>query len=96
LYFQFDDLYSFNIDKVFPDPNPPISGEIFSSLRILIPGHDLLNTVHGLYESVKDVGQSTVIGGTSILGGLWTFMTGIFSLIFGSSLLLVIFGKPFL
>jgi len=43
---------------------------------------------------VKDVEQSTIIGGTSILGGLWTFMTGIFSLIFGSSLLLVLFGKP--
>jgi len=94
LYFQFDDLYSFNIDKVFPDPNPPISGEIFSSLRILIPGNDLFSTVHGSKGLVKDVEQSTIIGGTSILGGLWTFMTGIFSLIFGSSLLLVLFGKP--
>jgi len=94
LYVQFDDSYIFNIDKVFPDPNPPISGEIFSSLRILIPQDPGFFYLPGSFELVKDVEQSTIIGGTSILGGLWTFMTGIFSLIFGSSLLLVLFGKP--
>jgi len=94
LYVQFDDSYIFNIDKVFPDPNPPISGEIFSSLRIFIPPDSFELHLPGMNELVKDVGQSTIIGETSILGGLWTFMTGIFSLIFGSSLLLVLFGKP--
>ena len=87
-------MYIFNIDKVFPDPNPPISGETFSSLRILIPSDSFDFNLPGSLELVRDVEQSTIIGGTSILGGLWTFMTGIFSLVFGSSLLLVIFGKP--
>jgi len=47
-------------------------------------------------ELEKEVRQSTLLDGTSLLGGVWTFMTGIFSLIFGSSLLLVVFGKPYL
>ena len=94
LFVQFHDLNFFNIDKVFPDSNPPISGEIFSSLRIFIPADLFSVLLPGANELVRDIGQSTIIGETSILGGLWTFMTGIFSLIFGSSLLLVIFGTP--
>jgi len=94
IFVQFHDLNFFNIDKVFPDSNPPISGEFFSSLRIFIPADLFSVLLPGANESVRDVGQSTIIGETSILGGLWTFMTGIFSLIFGSSLLLVIFGTP--
>jgi len=84
----------FSIDKVSPDPSPPISGKNLSSLRIFIPSG--ANYLPRGLESVKEVKQSTILTGTSILGGLWTFMTGFFSLIFGSSLLLVVFGKPYL
>ena len=88
---QYEDSYTFSIDKVFPDPDPPILGENVSSLRIFIPSDTA--GLPGTNEVVKDVKQFSVLGGTSILGGVWTFMTGIFSLIFGSSLLLVIFGR---
>jgi len=75
---------------VFPDPDPPITGENVSSIRIFIPrvGYGLV-----MNELEKEVRQSTLLDGTSLLGGVWTFMTGIFSLIFGSSLFLVVFGK---
>jgi len=92
LYVQFHDSYIFNIDKVFPDPDPPMSGENLSSLRLFIPGE--LTLLPGSEETVKEVKEFSILTGTSILGGLWTFMTGIFSLIFGSSLLLVLFGEP--
>ena len=53
LYVQFQDSYFFNIGKVFPEPDPPISGEIFSSLRILIPGKSY--RISGSHELVKEV-----------------------------------------
>jgi len=92
LYIQYKDWYIFNIDKITPDPDPSISEKILSSLRIFIP-EDLV-LLPGSKVMIQDVRQSTILTGTSILGGLWTFMTGIFSLIFGSSLLLVLFGEP--
>ena len=92
LHVQFRDSYTFNIDKVFPDPDPPISGEILSSLRIFIPSDSSM--LYGSHKIEKEVKEFSILTGTSILGGLWTFMTGIFSLIFGSSLLLVLFGEP--
>ena len=75
---------------MFPDPDPPITGENVSSIRIFIArvGYGLV-----MNELEKEVRQSTLLDGTSLLGGVWTFMTGIFSLIFGSSLFLVVFGK---
>jgi len=91
LYVQFQDSYSFNIDKVFPDPEPPISGENSSSLRIFIPGYP--GDLPGSNELIKEVKPSSILTGISTLGGIWTFMTGIFSLVFGSPLLLVLFGK---
>ena len=72
---------------MFPDPDPPITGENVSSIRIFIArvGYGLV-----MNELEKEVRQSTLLDGTSLLGGVWTFMTGI---IFGSSLFLVVFGK---
>jgi len=48
--------------------------------------------LRGSTELIKEVEQSSILTGTSILGGLWTFMAGIFSFVFGSSLLLVLFS----
>jgi len=80
----------FNIDKVFPDHDPPISGENLSSLRILIPESPGL--ISGSNELVREV-KPSILTGISTLGGIWTFITSIFSLVFGSPLLLVLFGK---
>ena len=81
---------------MFPDPDPPITGENISSIRIFIPAGGSGLEIPGMNELEKEVRQSTLLDGTSLLGGVWTFMTGIFSLIFGSSLLLVAFGKSYL
>jgi len=81
---------------VFPDPDPPITGENVSSIRTFIPAVGYGLVIPGMTELEKEVRQSTVVDRTPLLGGVWTFMTGIFSLIFGSSLLLVAFGKPYL
>ena len=81
---------------MFPDPDPPITGENVSSIRIFIPAGGYGLGIPGMNELEKEVKQSTLLDGTSLLGGVWTFMTGIFSFIFGSSLLLVVFGKPYL
>ncbi|KAF9443380.1 hypothetical protein P691DRAFT_788141, partial [Macrolepiota fuliginosa MF-IS2] len=43
----------------------------------------------------KEVEQHSVLGGFSVLGGLWTASSGVFTMIFGTSILLVVFGiKP--
>ena len=96
LYVQLRSSLFFNIDQVFPDPDPPITGENISSIRIFIPAGGSGLEIPGMNELEKEVRQSTLLDGTSLLGGVWTFMTGIFSLIFGSSLLLVAFGKSYL
>jgi hypothetical protein len=42
----------------------------------------------------REVNSRTVVEGFATLGGAWTFMDGIFAGIFGSTLLLVLFGAP--
>jgi len=59
LFVQFHDLNLFNIDKVFPDSNPPISGEIFSSLRIFIPADLFSVLLPGSDEGETDVSRFT-------------------------------------
>jgi len=81
---------------MFPDPDPPMTGENVSSIRIFIPLRRSGFVISGMDELEKEVREFTLLDGTSLLGGVWTFMTGIFSLIFGSSLLLVAFGKSYL
>ena len=73
-----------------------MTGENVSSIRIFIPLRRSGFVISGMDELEKEVREFTLLDGTSLLGGVWTFMTGIFSLIFGSSLLLVAFGKSYL
>ncbi|KXN91748.1 hypothetical protein AN958_12362 [Leucoagaricus sp. SymC.cos] len=49
-------------------------------------------TLHDDYYE-KDVFEGTIIGGFSGLGGIWTFVNGIFTVIFGSTLVLIVFGR---
>jgi hypothetical protein len=41
---------------------------------------------------VQDYRQYSVWNGFSSIGGLWTFLNGIFAIVFGSSMLVVLFG----
>jgi hypothetical protein len=40
----------------------------------------------------QDSRENSVINGFSEIGGLWTFISGIFIVVFGSSLMRVLFG----
>jgi len=62
----------FIIDKVSLDSDPPISEKGFLSLKIYLTGDTPM--LHRLTELIKEVEQSSILTGTSILGGLWTFM----------------------
>ena len=41
----------------------------------------------------QDNRENSVINGFSNIGGLWTFISGIFAAVFGSSLMRVLFGE---
>lgn len=43
----------------------------------------------------QDDSIHSVISGLALLGGAWTFVNGVFAAIFGSTLLLVLFGEHF-
>jgi hypothetical protein len=40
----------------------------------------------------KDYVDQTLWSGLAVVGGVWTFINGVFSAIFGCTLLLVLFG----
>lgn len=41
----------------------------------------------------RDYREDSVVAGFASIGGLWTFFSGIISLIFGVSLLQILFGQ---
>ncbi|KJA29492.1 hypothetical protein HYPSUDRAFT_196840 [Hypholoma sublateritium FD-334 SS-4] len=47
------------------------------------------------WNIIRDTKKNTFLSGFSKIGGLWTFLSGIFAAIFGSSLIRILFGiKP--
>ncbi|KAF9443378.1 hypothetical protein P691DRAFT_764326 [Macrolepiota fuliginosa MF-IS2] len=80
-----------SIGPVFPNLTPSVVGTNISSLRLFSPRN--LSYLRRQYS--KEVQQHSVLGGFSVLGGLWTAFSGVFAMIFGTSILLVVFGiKP--
>lgn len=82
------------VGALFPDPAPPQVGDAnamkdIASLRLfpLFKG-----TPEPNYQVVQESREDSVLGGFALLGGLWTFLNGTFSVIFGSTLLLILFG----
>ena len=80
------------MDHVFPDPqaaNPylgiPRSTNI-STLRAFLYDGDFGWTL------LQDYRDKSVLNGFASVGGLWTFLSGIFTIVFGSSLLRMLFG----
>lgn len=71
-----------------PDPLTPVSSmNNISTLRLSC------NKVVNGWTIVQDYRQQSVLNGFSNVGGLWTFLNGIFAMIFGSSMLLLLFGR---
>ncbi|KAF9482411.1 hypothetical protein BDN70DRAFT_930098 [Pholiota conissans] len=80
--------------NVFQDPQAGISPLIVRSPEIatirLIPQFD-----HSLWKVTQDSRTKSVLNGLSQAGGLWTFLSGIFAVFFGSSLMHILFNtKP--
>ena len=44
------------------------------------------------WDIIRDTKKNTFLSGFSKIGGLWTFLSGIFAAIFGSSLIRILFG----
>jgi len=82
-----------SIDKLFPDPSPAIPrSENISTLRIFLLEPFLYAS--GL-RLVQEERTKTVVAGFASVGGIWTFLNGVFAVIFGDSLLRILFGiKP--
>jgi len=79
---------------VLPDPQAGISSLIprspeISTLRayVMVDNSEWIITEDNRYKSV--------IRGFSDVGGLWTFLSGGFAMIFGISLMKVLFGELF-
>jgi hypothetical protein len=72
-----------------PDPStvvPRVNNT--ATLRLTID--DLFGSLTVTTESR----QQSALSGVANIGGLWTFLNGIFALLFGSSLLFILFGTP--
>ncbi|KXN83768.1 hypothetical protein AN958_01095 [Leucoagaricus sp. SymC.cos] len=80
------------VETLFPDPKSPAdvsdSHEI-STLRLFPVRRDVA------WRLIQDYNEDSVLSGFALLGGVWTFLNGIFSILFGCTLLLMLFGiKP--
>ena len=79
---------------VFPDPQAGISPRIprspeISTLRIYVM------VDNSEWVLVQDNRYKSVVRGFSDVGGLWTFLSGTFAMVFGISLMRVLFGEFF-
>ena len=76
---------------MWPDPETSVSPSIprstdVASIRI-IPPFD-----RSEWRIIRDLRNKSVLSGFSSVGGLWTALAGVFAVLFGSSILRVIFG----
>ena len=76
------------VDRLFSDASPLIPrSENISTFRIFCP------TFNRERVTIRRSTTATIAGGFSAAGGLWTFINGFFAVIFGQSLLHILFGS---
>ncbi|KAJ3561583.1 hypothetical protein NP233_g10105 [Leucocoprinus birnbaumii] len=87
---QFTKQFLYNVHSALQDPSPPtLQNNNSASIKIIF---DILTK--DIYAGTASV-ENTVLGGFSIVGGIWTFVDGVFGLIFGCTLGFILFGlKP--
>lgn len=85
---QYKPIPILNIGPLFPNPKTMFEGNNISSLELFIPERDVL----AKYSIKQEFHEHRVMNGLSTLGGLWTFLSGIFAVISGTSILLIMFG----
>ena len=79
---------------VFPDPQAGISPLIPRSPEIsTLRAYVMMDNSEWIL--VEDNRDKSVIHGFSDVGGLWTFLSGTFAMVFGISLMRVLFGEYF-
>ena len=77
---------------VFPDPRAGVSPLIpqspnTSTFRVFVQDDP------SEWITVSDQSDESVLSGLSRVGGLWAFLSGVFTVIFGTSLLRILSGK---
>ncbi|KAF5359483.1 hypothetical protein D9756_003270 [Leucocoprinus leucothites] len=80
-----------NIRSLLPDPfaPPPSLGNQIASLHIMLSP----TQPNVLIE--KESPENSVLDGFALLGGVWTFVNGLFCCVFGTTLMLILFDiKP--
>ncbi|XP_006457527.1 hypothetical protein AGABI2DRAFT_123388 [Agaricus bisporus var. bisporus H97] len=85
-----------NVQALIPDPEvtrTSNSDNTTATLRLTYQGGP--SFVQSGYKVEREQSSNSVLNGFALLGGVWTFISGLFATIFGCSLLLVLFGiKP--
>lgn len=76
---------------MFPDPEVPAASSItrgpdVANIRILSP-NDFSD-----WRLIQDYRERSVLKGFAVVGGLWTFLCGVFATIYGPSLMQILFG----
>jgi hypothetical protein len=85
-----------DIGLLFPDPDTsPASSNMARSpdvanIRILSPND------FSSWSLIQDYRERSVLKGFAVVGGLWTFLCGVFAMVFGPSLLHLLFGTALL
>jgi len=73
---------------LIPDPSTDVVlVDNTSTLRI-----SGINNHLDLWTVTEDYRNKSALNGFAAIGGLWTFLNGFFEFLFGSSLLMVLFG----
>ncbi|KAF8170386.1 hypothetical protein BJ912DRAFT_997456 [Pholiota molesta] len=82
------------INQVFPDPQAGISPMIIRSPEIATIRVSK-QAVVTQWTIIQDSKDKSFFNGLSQTGGLWTFLSGVFAVVFGGSLMRILFGtKP--
>jgi hypothetical protein len=79
-----------NVQALIPDPEFTnlLTDNNTATLRLTYAGGSQY-----WYDLQRQQTSNTVLSGFAVLGGAWTFVSGVFAMIFGCKLLLILFGK---
>jgi hypothetical protein len=74
------------ISHVSPDPTFIVPSPDVSTMRIFLQ-NDFTD-----WRITQDSQEKSVLKGFSVVGGLWAFFGGIFAMLFGKSIMQILFG----
>ncbi|KAJ3561412.1 hypothetical protein NP233_g10210 [Leucocoprinus birnbaumii] len=86
---QLNQILLYSLNSVVQDPSPPApQRDQSASLKVIF---DIVSEDISVEQAAV---EDTVVAGFSFVGGVWTFINGLFGLVFGCSLGFLLFG-PF-